>query len=82
MLGLNNGIISALSEGGMTGDTVACLLAVSTLLVKRQTRGCAVLHLPSELWVAYVKFHSSVKSLSLCLFDSKTKTVALKPSGK
>lgn len=47
------------------------LLTVCTLLIKTQTRGCAFLHLPSALWVEYVKFHNS-----LCLFDSRNTTAA------
>lgn len=48
-----------------------------TLLIETQTRGCAFLHLSSALWVEYVKFHSSVKSLSLCSSGLENKTVAL-----
>lgn len=48
-LRLHNAVISVLSGGGITGNTVACLLPVSAQLIKRQTRGCPVLHLQSVL---------------------------------
>lgn len=73
-MGLNNVIISAQSQETLF---LVSLLTVRALLIKTQTCGCAFLHLPSVLWVEYVKFHNSVKSLSLCLFDSKTRQSAL-----
>lgn len=67
-------------EGALTGNQLAALtvkrekkLLSPSCSLKDKTRGCAVSHLPSELRAGHVKFHGSVKFLSLFPLRSETK---------